>query len=165
MTSEFNFPKEAFGYIEGAVPAKMVYSDTEPTNPVEGLFWVVTLNGEPQQLLRFYTGNTWLTYGLSNAIVSETVPSYVQAGTRWYKPSEVSTYIYYCDADSCQWVEETTPVTIVNQTQASIISETVPVFGVAPGVRWYKPSEGVSYIYYCDENSCQWVQEAASLMI
>lgn len=42
----------------------------------------------------------------------------------------------------------------------NIISETIPSeAAVDSGARWYKPSEAVTYVYYCDGTSCQWVQE------
>jgi hypothetical protein len=42
------------------------------------------------------------------AIISETAPSTINLvqGSRWYKPSEATSYIWFCDGDSCQWVQE-----------------------------------------------------------
>lgn len=48
------------------------------------------------------------TVGSSRTIVSETQPpvSYGKQGFRWYNPTVPTTYIYYADGDSGQWVEE-----------------------------------------------------------
>lgn len=40
------------------------------------------------------------------------------------------------------------------------VQEEIPVGSVLPGARWYKPSEATTYVYYVDEDSSQWVQEA-----
>lgn len=58
----FNFPVGQFGYIPGVVPAKMHYSQTQPENPVEGLWWVREIDGaEPE--LAFYSGSVWVYFG------------------------------------------------------------------------------------------------------
>lgn len=45
--------------------------------------------------------------GGQGTIVSESAPTATstQAGLKWYKPSTSTEYIWYCDADSCQWVQ------------------------------------------------------------
>jgi hypothetical protein len=55
--------------------------------------------GSAQELLSKVTGAN---------IVSEDVPSpaLTRQGVRWYKPSEATTYVYYEDGDSGQWVQE-----------------------------------------------------------
>lgn len=70
----------------GAFPKTLTLADQGFTNPG----WQVT------------------STGLGRAIISETVPSasFTREGVRWYKPSESTTYVYYCDGDSCQWVQE-----------------------------------------------------------
>jgi len=55
MSSEFNFPTNAFGYVPGTIPAKIVYADTAPTNPVEALFWMNTAPGDSQGTLSIRT--------------------------------------------------------------------------------------------------------------
>jgi hypothetical protein len=48
----------------------------------------------------------------------------------------------------------------VDQAQGvNIVQEATPTAGLRQGVRWYKPSEATTYVYYCDGDSCQWVQE------
>lgn len=54
-TSEFNFPTNAFGYVPGTIPAKVVYAPTAPTNPVEALFWMNTAPGDSQGTLSIRT--------------------------------------------------------------------------------------------------------------
>lgn len=68
MTTEFNFPKNAFGYIAGAVPAKMVYMSSEPLSPVEGLWWVK--KETDRTVLSFYTGTEWLLFGEGVSLAS-----------------------------------------------------------------------------------------------
>lgn len=109
MTSEFNFPKDAFGYIPGAVPAKMVYAQTQPSNPVEGLWWVQTAVSGAVENIYFYTGSQWLFFGMgSGSVVSETQPVNPREGMRWFNPSVPAIYVYYYDGDSGQWIEEMT---------------------------------------------------------
>lgn len=40
------------------------------------------------------------------------------------------------------------------------VQEEIPTGSILPGARWYKPSEATTYVYYVDEDSSQWVQEA-----
>ena len=56
--------------------------------------------------LRLVDGNTLFSSGTSSAIISETPPSPVVDGARWYKASEATTYVRYNDGDSSQWIEE-----------------------------------------------------------
>lgn len=42
------------------------------------------------------------------------------------------------------------------------VQEEVPIAPIISGARWYKPSEGVTYIYYVDGDSSQWVQETVN---
>lgn len=51
---------------------------------------------------------------IAGVYVGEIAPDVplLTSGNRWYKPSEATTYIYYCDVDGCQWVQE--PVANVN---------------------------------------------------
>jgi hypothetical protein len=74
-----------------------------------------------------------VTGTLGANIVSETVPMTVQGvqGVRWYKPSECTTYVQYCDGDSCQWVQE--PVQSAEGTlrdELAAVDSTVVVGGV-----------------------------------
>lgn len=96
----------------GAFPKTLTLADQGFTNPG----WLVT------------------STGLGRAIISETVPSasFTREGVRWYKPSESTTYVYYCDGDSCQWVQE--PVQSAEGTLRQEIAapdSDVPVGGVA----------------------------------
>lgn len=42
------------------------------------------------------------------------------------------------------------------------VQEELPVGPIISGARWYKPSEGVTYVYYVDGDSSQWVQETVN---
>lgn len=55
--TNFNFPEQAYGYVPGAIPSKMVYSEVQPENPVEGLFWVDT-SEEQKGDIWFFTSYT-----------------------------------------------------------------------------------------------------------
>lgn len=85
MSSEFNFPTNAFGYVPGTIPAKIIYASTAPTNPVEALFWMNTAPGELQGTLSIRTSivddtPAWVTLnseGLLRAqleLLTSTVP-------------------------------------------------------------------------------------------
>lgn len=131
MTSEFNFPKDAFGYIPGAVPAKMVYAQTQPSNPVEGLWWVQTAVSGAVENIYFYTGSQWLFFGMgSGSVVSETQPNNPREGMRWFNPSVPAIYVYYYDGDSGQWIEEMTQgVDGALRNDLASTTSTVPVGG------------------------------------
>lgn len=132
MTSEFNFPKDAFGYIPGAVPAKMVYAQTQPSNPVEGLWWVQTAVSGAVENIYFYTGSQWLFFGMgSGSVVSETQPVNPREGMRWFNPSVPAIYVYYYDGDSGQWIEETTQgVDGALRNDLAAVTSTVSIAGV-----------------------------------
>jgi hypothetical protein len=74
--------------------------------------------------------------GLGRGIVSEDLPaaSFTRQGVRWYKPSEATTYVYYEDGDSGQWVQE--PVQSAEGTLRDELSDAnslVPIGGVPAG--------------------------------
>lgn len=73
IQTEFNFPRDSFGYMPGAVPAKMVYSDSQPQNPVDGLWWVQKTNEDEFDRLFFYSGGNWLFFGISLESVTSRV--------------------------------------------------------------------------------------------
>lgn len=59
----------------------------------------------------FSKDNSWVLapWGVASTAfhVGEEPPTqFLVQGARWYKPSEATTYIYYCDVDGCQWVQE-----------------------------------------------------------
>lgn len=63
-------------------------------------------------------------------------------------------------------VEDHEPVTVSSvqkyvdaATGANIVSETQPTSGLRQGLRWYKPSDAVTYVYYIDEDGGQWIEE------
>lgn len=61
--------------------------------------------------------------GNSTKYVQEAVPTTnLRQGNRWYKPSEATTYVYYEDGDSGQWVEE--PVQSAEGTLRSELAAT-----------------------------------------
>jgi len=69
--------------------------------------------------------------------VQEAVPvgDDITEGTRWYKPSEATTFVYYVDAYSSQWVEEH-PATGGTEVQPTLVlaegqSEPTTTEGVA----------------------------------
>lgn len=130
--TEFNFPKDSFGYVPGAVPAKMIYSAVQPENPIEGLWWVQTSELGAVENIFFYTGTTWLFFGLnSGVVISETEPANPRQGMRWFNLSEPRLYVYYEDVDSGQWVEESTQG-IDGSLRADLadVGSLVPIAGV-----------------------------------
>ncbi len=136
MTDQsFNFPVGQFGYIPGAVPAKMVYAPAQPSQPVEGLWWVQTSELGAVENIYFYTGTEWLFFGLaSGSVISETAPSNPRAGMRWFNPSVPVMYIYYVDGDSGQWVEEASQSTDgALRDDLGAVDSTVPIAGVPAG--------------------------------
>lgn len=131
--TDFNFPKDTFGYVPGAVPAKMVYSMTQPLNPVEGLWWVQTTSpSDPVESIYFYTGTEWLFFGLgAGVIVSETQPSNPRQGVRWFNPNEPVIYVWYFDGTSGQWIEETSQSTDGGiREDLKVLNSTVQIAGV-----------------------------------
>jgi hypothetical protein len=106
VNTEFNFPKESFGYIPGAVPAKMVYSQFAPENPVEGLWWVETDANAIFTGRLFYWFGSWKSYGVSVDTISETQPNSPFPGMRWFHAIKLQVYVYFCNANGCQWLSE-----------------------------------------------------------
>ncbi|QGH73591.1 MAG: hypothetical protein [Siphoviridae sp. ct7UA22] len=81
MTTEFNFPKNAFGYIAGAVPAKMVFLEEAPLNPVEGLWWV-KLGTDPLEV-RLYAEGAWHLSGSGGGGTPETPVEIVRSSVTY----------------------------------------------------------------------------------
>lgn len=42
------------------------------------------------------------------------------------------------------------------------VQEDLPTPPILTGARWYKPSDGITYVYYVDGDSSQWVQETVN---
>lgn len=70
----------------------------------------------------------------ANYVGEEPPAEFLVQGVRWYKPSESTTYVYYCDGDSCQWVQE--PVQSAEGTlrqELASVDSSVSVGGVEAG--------------------------------
>jgi len=59
----------------------------------------------------------------------------------------------------------TTIIGVLIQTGqgASFLQELKPTDPVINGVRWYKPSEATTYVWYMDDDSGQWIEENPSV--
>lgn len=158
IQTEFNFPKDSFGYVPGAVPAKMIYSMSRPENPVEGLWWVKVDTQNNIEGVYFYTKESWLFFGLGvGVVISESAPENPRQGMRWLNMSIPAIFVYYFDGDQGQWVEETNEAG--NSPLNSYVGDVAPE-NPTQGTRWYNPKLPATFIYIIEDDSEQWVEES-----
>lgn len=100
------------------------------------------------------TDYDWVTAASGGASVttSDTAPSNPSEGDLWYDTTELTTYVYYNDGNSSQWVNASP-----NGMSASLnISDTAPT-NPADGDLWFDSTTLKTFVYYNDGNSSQWV--------
>lgn len=100
------------------------------------------------------TDYDWVTAASGGASVttSDTAPSNPSEGDLWYDTTELTTYVYYNDGDSSQWVNASP-----NGMSASLnISDTAPT-NPSDGDLWFDSTTLKTFVYYNDGSSSQWV--------
>ena len=101
------------------------------------------------------TDYDWVTGGSgggASVTTSDSAPSNPSEGDLWYDTTELTTYVYYNDGDSSQWVNASP-----NGMSASInVSDTAPS-SPADGDLWFDSTSLKTFIYYNDGSSSQWV--------
>ena len=90
-------------------------SDSAPSSPNDGALWFDTTG--LKMYVYYADGNSsqWVestpgagaSSGAAAVSISETGPSTPDEGALWFDPSNLTTYIYYNDGNSSQWVELT----------------------------------------------------------
>ena len=89
--------------------------------------------------------------------IGEEPPTQPAVGATWYCTLDGRSYVWYTDADSSQWVE--------NSPQngglhiSAYIGNTPPTQPEA-GTTWYCTRDGRNYIWYVNADSSQWVESS-----
>jgi len=91
--------------------------------------------------------------------VSETPPEEPLNGDTWLDSVTGNSYLYYQDYDNDQWIQIAGPGSIGTRGAGFFIQDTAPL-GPVSGDIWYDNSEGITYVYYVDPDSSQWIQFA-----
>lgn len=99
-------------------------------------------------------GTNYTDLGAGGATVSDTAPSSPTAGQVWFKSDTGSTYVYYSDGTSNQWVE------IGASGNGAWIGDTAPASPIS-GQIWFNSSNAGTYVYYSDGTSSQWIEIGA----
>ena len=136
-----------------STPTQLVQTNPYSDNAVDSHLNVSTATtGE----VLSWTGTDydWITGGGGGASVttSDTAPSNPSEGDLWYDTTELTTYVYYNDGNSSQWVNASP-----NGMSASLnISDTAPT-NPSDGDLWFDSTTLKTFVYYNDGNSSQWV--------
>jgi hypothetical protein len=128
-------------------------TSTRPASPGESA--LIGFNTETEEVEFYNTvSDEWEPIGAgSKFTVGTTAPAGAENGDTWFNSETGSTYIYYTDANSSQWVE-------IGGSGGSgdvTISDYAPT-SPQPGDLWYDSVTGSTFIYYEDEDSTQWVE-------
>lgn len=78
---------------------------------------------------------------------------------------EFSDYLEGEKLELIKYISDALEGGIVQGYGSHYVSEVVPETFLRQGISWYKPSDCATYVYFCDDDSCQWVQEAANTII
>ena len=136
-----------------STPTQLVQTNPYSDNAVDSHLNVSTATtGE----VLSWTGTDydWITGGGGGASVttSDTAPSNPSEGDLWYDTTELTTYVYYNDGNSSQWVNASP-----NGMSASLnISDTAPT-NPSDGDLWFDSTTLKTFVYYNDGSSSQWV--------
>ena len=136
-----------------STPTQLVQTNPYSDNAVDSHLNVSTATtGE----VLSWTGTDydWITGGGGGASVttSDTAPSNPSEGDLWYDTTELTTYVYYNDGNSSQWVNASP-----NGMSASLnISDTAPS-NPSDGDLWFDSTTLKTFVYYNDGSSSQWV--------
>ena len=139
--------------VYASTPTQLVQTNPYSDNAVDSHLNVSTATtGE----VLSWTGTDydWITGGGGGASVttSDTAPSNPSEGDLWYDTTELTTYVYYNDGNSSQWVNASP-----NGMSASLnISDTAPT-NPSDGDLWFDSTVLKTFVYYNDGNSSQWV--------
>ena len=128
-------------------------TSTRPSSPGESA--LIGFNTETEEVEFYNTvSDEWLPIGAgSKFTVSGTAPSEAENGDTWFNSETGSTYIYYVDGDSSQWVE----IAGSGGSGDVIVADTAPT-SPQSGNLWYDSVSGSTFIYYVDSESAQWVE-------
>jgi hypothetical protein len=143
-------------------------SPTPPSEPSGGDIWFDSVTGNTYIYYSDYDNDQWVqTSGVDmvspvpSFIVSETAPEGPISGDFWFDNVTGNIYVYYQDDDTAQWVQTAGPNIVAARADTLTISSTAPE-QAQQGDIWYDNEEGITYIYYEDEDSSQWIQFAIS---
>lgn len=106
-----------------------------------------------------FTGSAGGGGGGASVSVSDTAPVSPSAGNLWWNSTTGTAYIYYNDGDSSQWVElSPKAVGYTGSEGAKVILTETPPASPVPGNLWWNSNTGITFIYYDDGTSSQWVE-------
>ena len=94
-------------------------------------------------------------HGQPVVVVSDRPPVEPCEGVLWFNPATLTTMIYYCDIDTCQWVPTAVPLGGTGGAQV-IVSDTPPA-GAVCGSLWHDSVRQETRVFYDDGNTRQWV--------
>lgn len=94
-------------------------------------------------------------HGYPVVVVGDLPPMEPCEGALWFQPTRLEMMIYYCDADTCQWVPAATALGGTGGAQAKV-SDTPPI-GAACGDLWHDSVRQEMRVFYDDGNTRQWV--------
>ena len=89
--------------------------------------------------------------------IGEEPPTQPAVGATWYCTLDGRSYVWYTDADSSQWVENSP------QSEGLYIrahTGNTPPIRPASGTTWYCTLDGRNYTWYVDVDSGQWVESS-----
>lgn len=135
---------------------------TPPSSPINGQEWFNTTDGTTYTWYEDIDSGQWISDANTGAPpiivykhVGETPPTHPINGQEWFNTTDGTTYTWYEDIDSGQWVSDPDG----GMTNLSIhkdVSATPPVSPVN-GQEWFHSEEGMTYTWYEDSIGGQWV--------
>ena len=89
--------------------------------------------------------------GGASVTTSVTAPLNPSDGDLWFDTEDLTTYVYYVDSSSSQWVSTVPP-----QTTSVYFGDSAPS-GPTAGDLWFDTEDLTTYVYYVDSAVSNWV--------
>lgn len=155
--------EQEYTAVEGVVNAILAAANlgalpqwTTATRPTPGEQALIGFNTDEEAVEIYNTvADEWQEIGGGSRFsVGITAPAEPENGDTWFNSETGSTYIFYTDGNSSQWVE----IGAGGGGGGDIlVADTAPV-APQPGDLWYDSVSGSTFIYYQDSDSTQWVE-------
>lgn len=89
--------------------------------------------------------------------IGEEPPTQPAKGATWYCTLDGRSYVWYTDADSSQWIENSPQN---GGLHVNAYTGNTPPTQPESGTTWYCTRDGRNYIWYVNANSSQWVESS-----
>jgi hypothetical protein len=135
---------------------------TPPSSPINGQEWFNTTDGTTYTWYQDIDSGQWVSDANTGATpiivykhVGATPPLNPISGQEWFNTTDGTTYTWYEDIDSGQWVSDPDGGNTTLALYKTVAS--TPPSSPVLGQEWFNADEGVTYTWYVDDTGGQWI--------